>query len=498
MNKGLPLTLTGNKMADLAGKSPAAGRVGYYSDGDNHFLIGNGTSAPYEYPTVSKTIKLINDAIANSGGGGTSTGVLVTAPIVTGSSTVAANTNVTLTASGSHSALEDDTRVTVKYVWTKPDNSTAEGATLSVTSSATAGGVLTIKCKAVDTLNNASNTTTFTLTSTAAVNNLPSTPSIVTDFPATVVRGSSYTLKFASTDVDGDTIIFAITSISGASASAMSGITASAGVSITVEPQADTVTLSVKAVDSKGGQSTNALTLTRTGNTVTNPTGTTGFLTPGQTHVISVPDWADTATFTGNGGAGTAACANGQYHIGANRRAWSLAPTGGSLNFYTAAGGLLSSPDPDYPESTTNANGCWRLRAAYNSTFTTSYGDTVGTGQLASSNFSVMGTSTPNTANTDASAGNPSNSYVTPQPIIHSTLGTLYPSALQYVGAASTNAAGADTTVSGAVTATFSGAASGVTTAPAQYSQIKTLLTGTNRTLTVTIPASGSCKVDWS
>ena len=424
--------------------------------------------------------------------------ILVTSPIITGSATASVGTSVTLTASGSHSALEDDIRVSIaKYTWTKPDGTTVDGASLTVTANATTGGTVTVKCKATDTLGNVSADTAFTITSTAA-NTLPTTPTIVTDLPASIVRGSSYTVKMAATDADGDAITFNAINVVGCSASQLTGITAAAGVTVTVDPQADTVSIGFKAVDSKGGQSTNALTLTRTGNTVTNPTGTTGFLTTGQTHVISVPNWADTATFTGNGGAGSAACQNGQYHIGANRRAWSLAPTGGSLNFYTAAGGSLSSPDPDYPESTTNANGCWRLRAAYNASFTTNYSDTAGTGQLAASNFTSMGTSTPTGAGIDASAGNPSNSYITPQPIAHSTLGTLYPSSLQYVGAASTNAAGADTTVSGTVTATFSGAASGVTTAPAQSSQIKTLPIGTNRTLTVTIPATGSCKVDWS
>ncbi len=445
----------------------------------------------------------VGDAVTAGGipvdtvGGPTSNCILVTSPIITGSATANPGTSVSLSASGSHSALEDDNRVSIaKYTWTKPDGTTVDGVGLTVTANATTGGTVTVKCRATDTLGNVSADTTLIITSIA--NTLPSTPTVVSDFPINIVRGDTYTIKVTATDADGDNCTFNLINLVGCSAGQLTGITAAAGVVVTVDPQADQVSVGFKSVDSKGGQSVGTLTLIRNGTNIVNPTGTTVFLTPGQTHVISVPDWADVATFTGNGGAGTSACANGQYHIGANRRAWSLVTSGGSLSFFTAAGAQLSSPDPDYPESTTNTNGCWRLRAAYNSAVTATYTDTAGTGQLASSNFTAMGTSTPSTANVDASAGNPGNSYITPQTIIHKTLGTLYPSSLQYVGAASTTASGVDTTVTGAVSATFAGAASGVTAAPTQTTQIKTLTSGSNRSITVTIPATGSCKVDWS
>ncbi len=499
MNKGLPFTLTGSKVTDLAGKSPSTGRVGYQLDGDNHFLIGNGTPSPYEYPTVNKTIKLINDAIAASGGG-TSTGTLVTTPVITGAASVAANTNVTLSASGSHSALEDDTRVTVKYVWTKPDNSVAEGSSVTV-SSTTAGGTVTVKCKAVDSLGNASAISTFVITTISAVNNPPTAPAVVSDFPATIVRSSSYTLKFASTDQDGDAVTFSIVGLIGCTASVMSGITAATGTVVTIDSQADSVSVSIKAVDSKGAQSTSALVLSKTGSSITNPTGTTGYLTAGQTHIVNIPDWADTATLTGNGSAGTAACQNGQYHIGKYHNAWNLTGNGGVVEFNSSTGSLLPAlfydSDGDVA-STTDKNGCWRLAQALNASKTTSYTDTTGSGQLSSSNFTAMGVCAPSNANTDGTLTNYGTAYVTPQVITHKTLGSLYPTALQYAAAASTTAGGESTTITGAVTSMFAGAASGVTITPTQTTQIKTLPVGTSRTITVYIPVGGTFKADWS
>ncbi len=145
--------------------------------------------------------------------------------------------------------------------------------------------------------------TTTPVTPTDPTNHPPTTPTITTDLPATITRGNSYDVKFASTDPDNDAVTFTLSNLVGCNAAKTTGID-STGVSITIGAQADSVSFAVVAVDSKGAASA-AATVSRSGSAIVNPTGSTGWLTAGQTHTVSVPDWADTVTFTGHGAQGS-------------------------------------------------------------------------------------------------------------------------------------------------------------------------------------------------
>ena len=398
----------------------------------------------------------VGDAVTAGGipvdtvGGTASNCILVTSPIITGSATASVGTSVTLTANGSHSALEDDSRVSIaKYTWTKPDNTTVDGSSLTVTASTTVGGTVAVKCRATDSLGNVSADTAFTITSTAA-NTLPTTPTVVTDLPTSIVRSSSYTVKMAATDADGDAITFNAINLIGCSASQLTGITAATGIVVTVDPQADTVSIGFKAVDSKGGQSVGTLTLTRSGTNIVNPTGTTGFLTPGQTHVINIPDWADVATFTGAGGAGGAiTCTNDPY----------------GYPYTFISGELLAQAT--YVGSDADANYKYAWDVPYVDAYT-------------NHGFRVIADTM-----TKPAAGCYRN-YTNTSSMRYYELLT------------AATSAGASTTITGAVTATFSGSAAGYTTSPAQTSQIKSLPVGTGRTLSVYVPLTGTFKADWS
>ena len=62
--KTTPVSLSGSSTAQLSGKSPVAGRLGYRSDGDNSILLGNGTTTPHEYPTKTTVATLITNALS--------------------------------------------------------------------------------------------------------------------------------------------------------------------------------------------------------------------------------------------------------------------------------------------------------------------------------------------------------------------------------------------------------------------------------------------------
>ncbi len=221
-------------------------------------------------------------------------------------------------------------------------------------------------------------------------NHPPTTPTVITDLPATITRGNSYDVKFASTDPDNDAVTFTLSNLVGCNAAKTTGID-STGVSITIGAQADSVSFAVVAVDSKGAASA-AATVSRSGSAIVNPTGSTGWLTAGQTHTVSVPDWADTVTFTGHGAQGS------------------------SEEVYDAYAGPYLASD----------------------------------------------------------------------------------GSIQYAGGYSTQyTTGANTTIkTGSTTATFTGSSTSST--PSNTTQVKQLPTGSGRQITVVIPATGACKVDWS
>ncbi len=302
---------------------------------------------------------------------------------------------------------------------------------------------------AIDTKGATSTPVTITRAGNAIItlNSPPATPTITSDLPATITRSSSYTVKFAATDPDGDAVTFSLSNLIGCTASQASGITTATGVAITINPQADTLSFNVAAVDSKGATST-PVTINRAGNAIVNPTGSTGWLTAGQ-HVLDVPDWADTATFTGTGGAsGTMTCTNDPY--------------GQPYTFISAE--LLAQAKPLGWQADTGTS-VWDVP----------YIDAYPNHRLGVIEYN--------------GGKPPAGCYR----IYSSTSDYRY---FTLVNAATS--AGESTIVSGAVTASFAGSAAGYTNSPDQTTQIKTLPLDTNRTITVYIPAGGTFKADWS
>ena len=279
-------------------------------------------------------------------------------------------------------------------------------------------------------------------------NHPPTTPTVITDLPATITRGSSYDVKFAATDPDNDAVTFTLSNLVGCTAAKTTGI-GSAGTSITIGVQADAVSFAVIAVDSKGAASA-AATVSRSAGAIINPTASTGWLTAGQTYVIDVPDWADNVTFTGNGGAGGAiTCTNDPY----------------GYPYTFISGELLAQAT--YVGSDADANYKYAWDVPYVDAYT-------------NHGFRVIADTM-----TKPAAGCYRN-YTNTSSMRYYELLT------------AATSAGASTTITGAVTATFSGSAAGYTTSPAQTSQIKSLPVGTGRTLSVYVPLTGTFKADWS
>ena len=353
---------------------------------------------------------------------------------------------------------------TVKFAATDPDGDTVTfnlanviGCTASQASGITAAGVtLTINPQAdtvsfdvtaVDSKGATSTATTVSRTGSAIIslNSPPNAPSIVSDLPATITRNSSYTVKFAATDPDGDTVTFNLANVIGCTASQAGGIT-SAGVTLSINPQADTVSFDVTAVDSKGATSA-ATTVSRTGSAIINPTASTGWLATG-TQNISVPDWADTATFTGHGGVGVTVCSNDAY--------------GQPDTFISSE--LLAQSTP----------AGW-LEEAGTSVWVVPYDD-----GYHNHLFGVL----------EYNGGKP-------PPGCYRNSSSVGDYRFFKLINAATNA-GDPTKVTGSVTATFTGSAAGSITPPAQTTQIKPLPGGSGRSLTVVIPTTGALKIDWS
>lgn len=61
IEKDVAFRFSGQTRASFATTTPAAGRANYLTDDDNSLLVGNGTSAPFEYPTKTK-VQSMGDA----------------------------------------------------------------------------------------------------------------------------------------------------------------------------------------------------------------------------------------------------------------------------------------------------------------------------------------------------------------------------------------------------------------------------------------------------
>ncbi|WP_287601182.1 hypothetical protein [Thiothrix sp.] len=372
----------------------------------------------------------------SSGGGSGGGGSLVTAPTISGSTSAAAGASVTLTASASVSAFADTGTTIAKYTWTKPDATTVDGATLAITASATVGGTVTVKCRATDTLGNVSADKTFVLTT--AANTGPSATGVTSNLPATVTRGSTYSVTFSGgTDSDGTIETRTASNPVGCTLSAASGST----VNVTINNNATSVSYDVRVTDNQGLQSTNSVTISRSGASIVQPSGSTGALPLG-TSTVTIPAGVSSVSVSARGGAGTAAVAavagttcpdDGRYYFAAG----------------TYLGGPIGSAGVYYPDfytvagSTAPVSGCYWV----NCNLSDGNGHYCWGGAATGGSAAVAGT------------------------------------------------AGSATTVSGAASATFAGSATGVAIAPAVTTQVLTLNPATSNTLTVV--NNGSATLNW-
>ncbi len=373
------------------------------------------------------------------GSSGSADGVyLVTKPKITGSNAGAIGGAVTLTASGSASAFNNDTDTptTVLFNWTLPDGSKVNGQHgVDVPVAGTEGDVLTVRCQAEDSLGNKSQVVEHQITISA--NQPPSAALVVHDLPDTVVKGETYTVNLSGgTDADGDAITYELSSLIGCSASSDSGITSS--VSITVDNNSTTLSFDVSVRDAAGLLSLDSVSVSRSSEEISNPSGSTGLLSEG-THTVSIPAGVDAITITGNGGAGTAA----QYDCPSGYQLW-----GSRIKCSDNRWGT-QGPSPKVISNRHHHVVCVKCNSI--------------TGTLRNSNGQF-------------------HHYLLDKPPIVSDPGTT----------------GADTTISGTTSATFTGASAGDTTTPSASTKIRELDPSTVSVLTVVVAGrGGSVQIDW-
>jgi hypothetical protein len=449
-----PLRLTSNTRAALtattAGTLPTAGRFGYLIDDNKAILIGTGVNtSPLEYPEKSAIAAMISNAISNAisggGGGGGTAGNLITAPTISGTTSAQAGQSVTLTASGSAYLWGGSAGIT--YRWTK-NAVTTDGSTLSVAAGETASVI------ALDANGNKSPTASQTIT--VSTNAPPSTPTIVTAIPATVTRGSTYPVAFAANDPEGGTVTFAITNVVGCTATS---------TSVTIDAAATSISFDVRAVDAQGLQSVAALAVSRSSGNVVSPTGDIT-VPAGTTRTIVIPaGTAGTVTLDGNGGAGKLATA-GSYWSDNN-----FTGTPSSETFkpdplvykidsgYTAWGPLIDIPP--LPVSWTYA----------------STGETLLFDRLVLTRAETDGT--------DYYGQYQTAFYKAPAGVI------MWQPYCLVAGSTTPATTGTSSTVTGGITKSWAGSASGVTTSPASTQSVHSVSTTTPTTITVTAAANG-------
>lgn len=178
--------------------------------------------------------------------------------------------------------------------------------------------------------------TTTPVTPTDPTNHPPTAPTITTDLPATITRGNSYDVKFASTDPDNDAVTFTLSNLVGCTAAKTTGID-STGVSITIGAQADTVSFAVIAVDSKGAASA-ATTVDRASNTIFSAYSYKRYAA-NATHVATQ---AETVQITGWGGSVVAATYidfNDPCYFSATSQATTIKRAGSLVNSFPGGNG---------------------------------------------------------------------------------------------------------------------------------------------------------------
>lgn len=279
---------------------------------------------------------MINTAIAELGSGSGSTEYLITNPSIAGATTAQPGASVTLTASGGAYLWGGATGIT--YEWDY-NGSLSTGVALAINAAATAGGVVTAKVRAKGTGGTVSDWVTHTLT--AVANQAPSATGVTINLPATVTRGSTYTVTISGgSDADGTIATRTLTSPVGCT---LSGASAST-VNLTVNNDATSVSVTPVVTDNQGLSSVNGLAITRGGAAVVQPTGASGSKASG-THTVTIPAGVSSYTLVRNGGAGTAAVAG--------------TTCSGGTTYHTAGQTGQIFTDGGWNTFTYSTTGCW-------------------------------------------------------------------------------------------------------------------------------------------
>jgi hypothetical protein len=108
------------------------------------------------FVSTSDIVEEVKDTIGNS--------TIVTQPDITGADTIHQMSSEVYTASGSLTAFKDNGATIDHYEWILPDDTTASGDIITITFTGNIGDEITIKARAVDTLNNYSRYTSFVVT----------------------------------------------------------------------------------------------------------------------------------------------------------------------------------------------------------------------------------------------------------------------------------------------------------------------------------------------
>ncbi len=280
LTKAVPLYLSGSTKADLSSAQPALGRLGYQKDSDNSLLLGNGTQSPYEYPPKHVVSRMISDALSNLSTSGT--GLLITAPSVSGATAALSGQSVTLTAQGSQYLWGGSAGIT--YKWTKGDGSVVTGSTVSVLAGQSATVIAT------DANNNKSPSVNVSVA--ISTNSPPNINALAHNLPSRLTRSTVYNYTLVGAIDDKDSAALLQYNIDTAACVGINTLTLVAGVNgtqrgFTVNADATMVKLVVYVTDSGGAESVRK-TFTWDAALLDNPVLSSGVLGPG-TYTVNVP-----------------------------------------------------------------------------------------------------------------------------------------------------------------------------------------------------------------
>lgn len=246
--------------------------------------------------------QLKNAVLSSIGDGAGDDLYLINTPAITGSSTAAAGSTVTLTATIPTYLWGGSAGITVK--WLMEDGSIQTGLSIQLQTPNAVGGEKRVECYAVADGNPGIASGKRLHILSASTNATPSADGVISNLPATLTKGSAYTvvLSGASDTDSGDTLTYVLSGLVGSSANISE---TSGSFILTVDMAATSVGFDVRVRDNKGAQSSTVKTFSRSSANVVQPTGTSGMLGEGS-HTVVVPIGVSTVTLTGNGGGGLA------------------------------------------------------------------------------------------------------------------------------------------------------------------------------------------------